>query len=100
MDISRLKVAQAWLQLAEGVRVKCRYLTSTQLDEIKQQSTETEMRGAGQSISTRNEEKFRSLLGRAVVIDWEGLENDGQPYPCTPENIDYLMEEYAEFRML
>jgi hypothetical protein len=38
-------------------------------------------------------------MAEAIILDWEGVEENGQPLPCTPENKLRLMEiqELREF---
>lgn len=33
----------------------------------------------------------RVALAAAAIIAWHGIERDGQPVPCTPENVDLLL---------
>lgn len=39
-------------------------------------------------------------LAVACVLAWDGLEKDGKPYPCTPDNVRWLLNEYAWVREL
>jgi hypothetical protein len=103
MDISRLKKKdlRAWLPLVEGVEVLCRFLNQSEIDLLRKEATEIRMDPKdGKRIEARDEKKFLSLLGRAVVSDWRGMCDGDQDFPCTPENVDFLMDEYGEFRML
>jgi len=103
MDISRLKKKdlQAWLPLTEEVEILCQYVNRSEMDRILAEATITRMNpGTGLRSEERDEPKFRSLLGRAVVKDWRGLRDGETEFPCTPENVVYLMEDYAEFRVL
>lgn len=38
------------------------------------------------------------LLVRKIVKDWKGLENKGQPFPFSPDNCRYLLENSAVLR--
>jgi len=103
MDISRLKKKdlQAWLELTAEVEILCHYVDQGEIDRIKAESTITRVNPkTGLKTEERDEPKFRSLLGRAVVKNWKGLRDGEKDFPCTPENIDYLMDDYAEFRVL
>lgn len=103
MDIGKLKSnsLRVWLPLIEGADVLCRHLSQSVFDAITRDCKTVKFAPlTGAKTEEMDEVKFRSLLARAVVIDWRGLEEDGQPWPCTPENIDYLMEECTEFRLL
>lgn len=103
MDIAKLKTnsPQVWLPLVDGVEVLCRHLSQRAFDAISKDCRSIKIDPLTQAKTEEiNEPKFRTLLARAVVVDWRGLEEDGAPWPCTPENIDYLMEECTEFRLL
>ena len=103
MDVSRIrkKNINVWLPLFEDVEVLCQYLSQKDFDEISEQATthrhdpKTHRR-----VSEQDAKQFRQLLARAVVKDWRGMEDEGKPYPCSPENIDYMMENCTEFRLL
>ncbi len=96
MDVSRLKKKNltAWLPLDDDadVMVLCRHLTQSEFDDIDAAATD----GKGK----RNNKKFRKDLALAIVSDWTGISDDGAPFPPTPENIAYLMEESTSFRLL
>lgn len=32
------------------------------------------------------------VIAEAVVLDWKGLEDNGKPFPCTPENKAKLLQ--------
>jgi len=103
MDISRIskKQIQVWLPLMDGVEVLCRHLAQDEYDAILKQSVKTTFNPKTHlKQEERDEQRFNSLLARAVVLDWQGLDDAGQPFPCSPENIDYLMEKLTEFRLL
>lgn len=103
MDIGKLKrnSLQVWLPLIEGVEVLCRHLSQSAFDAITRDCKTIKLNPATQVKTEEiDEAKFRSAMARAVVVDWRGLEEDGAPWPCTPKNIDYLMEECTEFRLL
>lgn len=36
----------------------------------------------------------------AAVMDWKGIEKDGAPLPCTPENKKLLDENWTDFNSL
>lgn len=93
MNVARLKRKDltAWLPLMDEVTIKCRHISQSEFDAISE---------AADRGGKRDEKKFRSALARAVVQDWQGIDEDGQPFACTPENIDWLMEESTEFRLL
>lgn len=103
MDVGRLKKKniEVWFPYVEDAEVLCGHLSQREYDEITAACTERKInRKTGNTEIIRDDKKFRSLLARAVVKDWRGLTDDGADFPCNPENIDYLMEESTEFRLL
>ena len=103
MDISRLKKddLRVWVPLFEGVEVLCRYIPQTEFDKILAESKEIKFHPKShQKQEVQDPKAFRSALARAVVQDWRGLKDGAADFPCTPENIDYLMEELTDFRTL
>lgn len=103
MDISRIKKKdlRVWLPLMEGVEVQTRHLPQGEYDAISAATTVTRFDPKShRRIDERDEKRFRSELARAIVVDWRGITDDGTAFPCTPENIDYLMLECTEFRLL
>lgn len=102
MNVRRLKNhdLKVWLPLMDGVQVLARHISQREFDTITKQSTEIIVDPKTyHRREERDEQKFRSLLARAVVLDWRGIDDGDEPFPCTPENIDYLVEECTEFRI-
>lgn len=93
MDVSRIKNKNlvVWLPLMDGVEVQCRFISQSQFDVIDNESTVN---------GKRSDKLFRSKLANAVVADWKGIVDGDAEFACTPENIDYLVEESTEFRLL
>lgn len=103
MDISRLKKnnLQVWLALFDDVEILCNHISQRQFEALRAEHTRVRFDPkTHQRREELDEEAFRCALARAVVADWRGLENDGEPFACTVENIDYLMTECTEFRLL
>lgn len=96
MDISRLKKRNltAWLPLNDegDVLIHCKHISQSDFDALDESCTDRK--------GVRDNKKFRSALAQAVVIDWKGIDDDGAEFPATPENIDYMMSESTEFRLL
>jgi len=103
MDISKIKnkTLKVWLPLFDGVDVLCRYLPQSGFEALQERCTETSFDPkTHQKIKKLNDEKFRSELALAVVEDWRGLVDGDQPFPCSADNIDFLMRDCTEFRLL
>jgi len=103
MDISRLKKKdlEVWIPLFDGIEIQCRHLTQNVFDDLHAQSLSVRFNPRTQAKAEEVDDiKFSRSLARAVVIDWRGITEDDKPWPCTPENIDFLMGECTEFRLL
>ncbi len=50
-----------------------------------------------QPVETFDNLKFGELLGVEAIAGWDGLVVDGEPLPCTPENIKLLMRKWSDF---
>lgn len=103
MDISRLKKKnlRVWLPMMDGVEVLCCHLSQPDFDAISAACITTKFDNrTHRRLEERDDKKFRAELGKAIVEDWRGIDDEGKPYPCTPENVVYLMEECTEFRLL
>lgn len=37
-------------------------------------------------------------LVASAIMDWSGIEKDGQPFPYSPKNAEYLVSSYRIFR--
>ena len=56
------------------------------------------------AAGTLDDGVMRALLAEvyahAVVIDWQGVEVEGEPVACTPENVKQVFLDVPEFFML
>lgn len=50
------------------------------------------------SEGTSKDDAYNMAYGRVTVRDWRGITDGGKPLPLTPENVDLLMTQSAEFR--
>ena len=103
MDISRIKNKdlKVWLPMMDGVEVQCRHLPRGEFSALRQQAVKISYDPrTKEKIEKLDDRKLESAMARAMVIDWRGITDGDQEWPCTPENIDYLMTECVEFRTL
>lgn len=109
MDVSRIrnKSIMAWIDIEDGISVLCRFVSQTKWEEIRAEATETILEPEAVEPKEKFDEvKFRHLYGRFAVVDVRGLtdgvDDQKQPLPflVTPENIDMLMDDWAEFRLV
>lgn len=100
MDISPLEKndLEVWVQFTKDVRLKLRYMPRDVLEKIGKQATEIAFDlKSRQRTETVDGKKYDTLLCQKAVVDWEGLVNSGKPYPCTPENIEFLVNKWTGF---
>lgn len=101
MDISGLKTkVEAWVPYLEGVDLLVEYLARDEMRELSKQAVTRQY-----DFETRKHaEKFDQALAekiicQRVVKDWHGFEDEGKPFPCTPENVAYLAEKLTGFAL-
>ncbi|TLM66008.1 MAG: hypothetical protein FDZ69_07445 [Deltaproteobacteria bacterium] len=100
MDISALKKdrLEVWVQFTPDVRLKLRYIPRDELQRLAKAATVVELDPKSrQKVETFDGLKSDVLLCQAAVVDYTGLEMDGQPFPCTPENIELLASKWTGF---
>lgn len=103
MDISRLKKKdlKVWLPLFDDVDVLCRHIPQGEFDAIKAAATSVRFDPrTHQRVEKLDDRRFRADLATAVVEEWRGLKDGDSDFPCTPENIEFMMQECTEFRLL
>lgn len=103
MDIAKIKskALKAWLPLFDGVDVLCRFVPQSRFDALQEQCMEVSFDPkTHQKAKKLNNELFRTELAKEVVEDWRGLVDGDQAFPCTAENIEFMMCECTEFRLL
>ena len=103
MDVSRIKKndLQAWLPMMDGVEVLCAHLGNSEYRALRKQALTIKFDPRSKAkVEELDDEKLIGLIAEKVVKDWRGITDGDQEFPCTPENIDYLVRECSEFRML
>lgn len=79
-----------WIDLGHGVKVKVRPLTTALMKGV--QAKFAAHPGADDPPSGRVA-SFVGLLAREAILEWEGVgDENGEPAPVTPENVEALME--------
>ena len=98
MNINALKTKslEVWMPFGDGAEVLIAYTSREDLQAIAKESQKTSLR-KGQEVKEYDPVKADSLLGRKAVRGWNGFDDNGAPFPCTPENIDLLMMQWTDF---
>lgn len=104
MDITKLNMAArgnagAWVEIKapDGSPTDIRiHIRGARSDAVRQ-VVERHQQAMAEAVRSKRPdfealEKARdSELATAAVIDWAGIEEDGQPMPCTPEKVRQLL---------
>ena len=70
----------------EELRVMSRKCTSTSFDKVSHAPVET-----------MDSAKADVMLAQHCIKGWEGFTSNGEPFPCTPQNIELLMTKVNSF---
>ncbi len=94
-----LKNKPAWLELAPGVRVKVKPLTTAlMLAGRSDPAMRAMMEGSESPDDAQIGMSMASALARLAIIDWEGVgDQDGNPVAVSPEGIDALLDVWPIF---
>ncbi|WP_316348477.1 hypothetical protein [Desulfuromonas acetoxidans] len=101
MDVRQLKNKNltAFFPLADGVKLQLRFVNKERADQIRLDYIEREESG-GKIKETLDVAGYERALAREIVVDWPGLLDGEDPLPVTPENVDWLMRDWLEFKQL
>lgn len=84
---------------AEGARVKIRNVRPKRRRELVLACTKKYMRRS-QVVAEIDDLRLSDMLLQECVIEWEGIEHGGEPFPVTPENKRLLDDNWPEFSNL
>lgn len=87
---------EAWVPFGEDGKVLIRYVSREELKKIGKKATSVGYKNH-QKVEEIDDVKADILLGRACVRDWEGFTMNGEPFPCTPDHIDFVMTKWSAF---
>jgi hypothetical protein len=98
MEIGALKQDdfQAWIPFQDA-EVLIRYVDIEELRRLNKQATKTAWDRRHQKTEELDALEANRLLGRASVRGWKNITMDGEEYPYTPDNCDFLMQKWFEF---
>lgn len=108
MDIGALRTDTAleeegvWRDIGDGARLKIARLGNPAYKaEWEKRSKPYKRQIRNDSLPTEKaNELLYQCLARAVLLDWDGLDEDGQPVPYSRENAVRLLREIRDFRDL
>jgi hypothetical protein len=88
---------QVWVPFGDDAEVLIQYVPREVLQQIRRKATRITWDRKHQKEEQFDPIKADELLGRNAVKDWKGLTMNGEPYPYSPENCDFLMRKWVEF---
>lgn len=86
-----------WVEYNDEITVQIKHVPREAMAGILRQATRTTWDKNHQPENTIDNLKFGELVGDAAIIDWRGLVDGDQEFPCTPENKRLLMRKWANF---
>lgn len=102
MDIGALKTEdfQVWVPFMDA-EVLIRYVPLEELRDIGRKASRATWEGArtpaNRPVETLDPSLANKLLGRAAVRGWSGITMNGEEFPYSPENCDFLMARWLDF---
>jgi len=98
MDIGLLKRDdfQVWVPFMDA-EVLIRYVSLDELREINKKATRVSWDRKHQKTEELDTVEANRLLGRAAVRGWKGITMNGEEFPYSEENCDFLMTRWLEF---
>jgi hypothetical protein len=99
-DISSINSAEnltVWVEYNDQVSVLLRHITREDLAGILKRATRTTWDKQHQPEELIDNIKYGELVGDAAIVDWTGLLDAGQAFPCTPENKALVMRKWSNF---
>lgn len=101
MDFEKLKEAsdeglEVWVKFGDDAEVLVRYISREELKNIIKKARKV-LYDRHQKTEEYDDTKGDILLGIAAVKDWKGFTMKGEMFPCTPENIEFLMRKWNAF---
>lgn len=98
MDLTRYKTDTAlenqgtWIEGPEGSRFLIRSADSKQYRRALLQAARKESATKLRKDPEAQRRLTVDAMAEAIILDWQGVEQDGQPLPCTVENRKALLE--------
>jgi hypothetical protein len=98
MEIGALKNDdfQAWMPFMDA-EVLIRHVPVEELQVIQRKATRVTWDGKHRKAETVDAAEANRLIGRSAVRGWKGITMDGEEFPYSGENCDFLMSRWLEF---
>ncbi len=98
IDIKRRNNEGDWLDYCPGVLVQVRPVTPKLNASFLRQSTKKIWRNH-QYVEEIDGEKLAYLVSQYAVAGWSGISEGEKEFQCSPENIQFMMENDSDFSM-
>ncbi len=82
--------AGVWVDYDDKTKFLIGSLSSRRYKQAYQEELDENRSRARRNPETA-EKMQNKVFARAIVLDWQGVEMQGQNYPCTPENVEYVL---------
>lgn len=97
-----LSTAAKWIDLGNGVRIKCRPMSTSLMLAARATPEVVAAAKPGDDGNPPDDQVVAQIaakaLGRIAIEDWEGVgDADGNPVPVTPAGVDALLEIWPIF---
>ena len=99
-DVSSIRSTDdltVWVAYNDDVDVQLRHIPREKLSGILKQASRTTWDKHHQPVESVDNLKYGELVGDAAIVDWSGLRDGDQEFPCTPENKNLLMRKWSNF---
>ena len=99
-DVSSIRSTEdltVWVTYNDDVDVQLKHIPRESLAGILKQATRTTWDKHHQPAENVDNLKYGELVGDAAIVDWSGLRDGDQEFPCTPDNKKLLMRKWSNF---
>jgi hypothetical protein len=95
-----LETDGVWVDLGDGSKIKVARIGNSRYNEVFQKLIAPFRRQVrmGNIPNEVADEILVKAMARTVLLDWEGIAEDGKAVPFSVENAYRLMKEYPDFR--
>lgn len=97
-----LETAGVWQDLGDSIRVKVARFNNTNHKRVMEglMKPYQHMLRRGNLSEEIAEKILVQGMARTILLDWEGLEEDGKPIKYSMKNAERIMMEFKDFRDL
>lgn len=90
--------AGVWIDYDDQTKFLIGSMTSRRYKEAYQEGLDETRRKSRRLTNEQAEALQIQVFSKAVVLDWKGVTHGGAVYPCTPENVAYVLTNCPQVR--